>query len=67
VVFGIFKRKGKGKGKVYTKIVDDTRSRTLVPVIEQKIAPDSIVYTDSYSSSMELRTPGVRQSECCEL
>jgi transposase len=46
VVFGILKR----KGRVYTKIVGDTRGQDLVPIIEQKIAPDSIVYTDSYSS-----------------
>ena len=46
VVFGILKR----GGKVYTKVVDDTRSATLMPVIKRKIAPDSIVYTDSYGS-----------------
>ena len=46
VVFGILKR----KGKVYTKIVPDTRSRTLMPLIASKIVPDSIVYTDSYRS-----------------
>jgi transposase len=46
VVFGILKR----QGKVYTKIVSDTRTHTLMPLIERKIAPDSIVYTDSYRS-----------------
>ena len=46
VVFGILKR----GGKVYTKVVDDTRSATLMPVIKRKVAPDSIVYTDSYGS-----------------
>ena len=45
-VFGILKR----GGKVYTVIVTDTRSATLMPVIARKIAPDSIVYTDSYGS-----------------
>ena len=54
VVFGILKR----KGKVYTKIVNDTRSRTLMPVIERKIAPDSIVYTDSYRSYNALDVSG---------
>jgi transposase len=44
VVFGILNR----KGRVYTKIVDDTRHRTLMPVIKRKIVPESIVYTDSY-------------------
>ena len=46
VVFGILKR----GGKVYTIVVNDTRSSTLMPVIACKIAPDSIVYTDSYCS-----------------
>ena len=41
-VLGILKR----GGKVFT----DTRSNTLLPIIANKIAPDSIVYTDSYRS-----------------
>ena len=45
-VFGILKR----GGKVFTVVVDDTRSNTLLPIITNKIAPDSIVYTDSYRS-----------------
>ena len=45
-VFGILKR----GGKVYTKIVDNTKAETLMPLITRKIAPDSIVYTDSYRS-----------------
>ena len=45
-VFGILKR----GGKVYTVVVEDTKSSTLMPVITRKIAPDSIVYTDSYKS-----------------
>lgn len=46
VVFGILKR----GGKVYTKIVDDTKTKTLMPIIMTKIVPDSVVYTDSYRS-----------------
>ena len=46
VVFGILKR----GGKVYTKVVDDTKTKTLMPIIMRKIVPDSIVYTDSYRS-----------------
>jgi len=45
-VFGLLKR----KGKVYTKVIDDTKSRTLMPIIEGKVMPDSIVYTDTYRS-----------------
>ena len=37
-VFGILKR----GGKVYTKIVNDTKAITLMPLIARKIAPDSV-------------------------
>lgn len=43
VVFGILKR----NGRVYTVVVDNAKSDTLMPVIKQKIMPDSIVYTDT--------------------
>lgn len=42
-VFGILKRGGKG----YTVVVEDTKSSMFMPVITRKIAPDSIVYTDT--------------------
>lgn len=45
-VFGILKR----HGKVYTKMVRDTKTQTLMPIIKGKIQPDSIVYTDNYRS-----------------
>lgn len=45
-VFGILKR----GGKVFTKVVNDTKTETLMPWITRKIAPDSIVYTDCYRS-----------------
>ncbi len=43
-VFGILKR----GGKVYTQIIDNTKTDTLMPIIRQKIKPDSVVYTDSF-------------------
>jgi transposase len=46
IVFGILKR----GGKVYTKVVQDTKTNTLMPIICRKIVPDSIVYTDCYRS-----------------
>jgi transposase len=46
VVFGILKR----GGKVFTKVVNDTKAVTLMPLIVRKIAPDSVVYTDCYGS-----------------
>ena len=45
-VFGILKR----GGKVYTQIIPDAKSETLMPIIQHKIRPDSIVYTDCYRS-----------------
>ena len=44
--FGILKR----GGKVFTQVVSNTKSETLMPLIARKIAPDSIVYTDCYGS-----------------
>lgn len=41
-VFGILKR----KGNVYTQIIADAKTDTLMPIILDKIEPDSIVYTD---------------------
>ena len=45
-VFGLLKR----DGKVYTTMIADTRSKTLVGIIRERIEPDSVVYTDSYRS-----------------
>ncbi|HEX4068661.1 MAG TPA: IS1595 family transposase [Candidatus Babeliales bacterium] len=45
-VFGLLKR----KGRVYTTVIKDTKSSTLMPIINKKIVPDSIVYTDTYRS-----------------
>ncbi len=46
IVSGLLKR---GE-KVYTKVVDNAKATTLMPVIQRKIAPDSWVYTDSFGS-----------------
>ena len=54
VVFDILKR----NGRVYTVGVDNAKSDTLMPVIKQKIMPDSIVYTDSLSSYDKLDVSG---------
>ncbi len=42
-VFGLLKR----GGKVYTAIIPDAKASTLIPIIREKVLPDSIVYTDS--------------------
>ena len=43
-VFGLLKR----GGKVYTKIISDAKETTLMPIIKEKVIPDSIVYSDSW-------------------
>lgn len=45
-VFGLLKR----GGKVYTKIIPDAKAGTLMPIIQERIMPDSVVYTDALSS-----------------
>ena len=45
-VFGLLKR----NGKVYTVAVPNTQTATLLPLIREQVAPDSIVYTDCYKS-----------------
>lgn len=45
-VFGLLKR----QGKVFTVVVENTKTETIMPVITRKIKPDSWVYTDTYRS-----------------
>jgi len=45
-VFGILKR----GGKVYTAVVINTKTKTLMPLIASKVEPDSVGYTDCYRS-----------------
>ncbi|GAA5497580.1 IS1595 family transposase ISDae1 [Rubritalea halochordaticola] len=45
-VFGLLKR----GGKVYTVIIPDAKTTTLLPIIEEKVEPDSIVYTDAFGA-----------------
>lgn len=43
IIFSLLTR----RGHIHTKIMADTKVATLIPIITDKIAPDSIVYTDS--------------------
>jgi transposase len=45
-VFGLLKR----GGKVFTAIVPNARTETLLPIIEERVTPDSIVYTDAFKA-----------------
>ena len=44
LVFGLLKR----GGKAYTKIIPDAASATLMPIIERKVIPNSVVYSDCW-------------------
>ena len=45
-VFGLLKR----QGKVFTVVIPNAKADTLLPIIRQKVKPDSIVYTDHWGS-----------------
>ena len=55
-VFGLLKR----GGKVYACVVENTQQTTLKHIIRQKIAPDSLVYSDKYSSYNFLNASGFK-------
>lgn len=55
-IFGLLKR----GGKVYTQIITDAKRDTLIPIIEDKIMLDSIVYSDCWSAYNTLDTSGFR-------
>ena len=55
-VFGLLKR----GGRVYTKIIPDASSATLIPIIERKVIPDSIVYSDSWRGYNVLDVSGFK-------
>lgn len=46
VVFGMLKR----HGKVFTVVIQNTKTKTLMNEIALKIKPDSVVYSDAYHS-----------------
>jgi len=43
-VFGLLKR----NGKVYAAMIPDAKAQTLLPIIREKVKPDSIVYSDCW-------------------
>ena len=45
-VFGLLKR----GGKVYAVVIANAKATTLLPILKEKIVPDSIVYSDSLPS-----------------
>ena len=55
-VFGLLKR----GGRVYAKIIPDASSATLLPIIERKVIPDSIVYSDCWRGYNVLDVSGFK-------
>ena len=55
-VFGLLKR----GGKVYAVVIADARAATLLPILKERIVPDSIVYSDSLPSYNALAVAGFR-------
>lgn len=64
-VFGLLKR----GGKVYTAIIPDASTATILPIIEEKVQPDSIVYTDTFKAYNALDVSDFRHMRInhCEL
>ena len=55
-VFGLLKR----GGKVHTVVIPNAASSTLLPIIKQRIKPDSVVYTDSFAAYNVLDAEGLK-------
>ena len=53
-VFGLLKR----RGKVFTAVILNAKSETLIPIIKEKVQPDSIVYTDTFGAYNALDVSG---------
>lgn len=57
IVFGIFDR---GNRQVYTRIVDNFKSETLISIIKEKVPLTSIIYTDKFRSYLPLEQHGFK-------
>jgi len=44
-VFGLLKR----GGRVYTLPIPNAKAKTLMPILESRVVPDSVVFTDSFA------------------
>ena len=55
-VFGLLKR----GGKVFAVVIANARAATLLPIMKERIVPDSIVYSDTLPSYNALAVAGFR-------
>jgi transposase len=53
-VFGVLKR----GGRVYAQMIADCRRDTLLPIIRRKVAPEGVVYSDTFASYDTLSVEG---------
>ena len=58
VVFGILKR----GGRVYTAVPPNLKRATLLPIIRQRVEPDSLVITDGLNVSRPAEAGGIRST-----
>ncbi len=56
-VFGLRERKS---GLVIAQVVPHTRATCLVPIIQQHVTPDTIIYTDGFGAYHHLRKHGYK-------
>ena len=54
IVFGIVKR----NGKVYTQVIKQASQDEILPIIQRKVKPDSVVYTDRWRAYNKLNVAG---------
>ncbi|MEN8260530.1 MAG: IS1595 family transposase [Pseudomonadota bacterium] len=54
-IFGLLKR----GGRVYARIIPNASGATLIPIIARKVAPDSIVYSDTWAGYNALDVRGL--------
>ena len=54
IVFGIVKR----NGKVYTQVIKQASQDEILPIIQRKVKPDSVVYTDRWRGYNKLNVAG---------
>ena len=48
--FGSVRKGKRGGKKAYTAIMPNAKTETILPIIKEKVKPDSIVYTDTWRS-----------------
>jgi len=56
IVFGIYNR----KGRLVCKKIANVKSNTLIPLIEENVTPEAIIYTDEFPSYKKLSKLGYK-------